>query len=382
MNRRDALKTIGLGSAGLMLTTRHAGCSKRAAPPSREPALLPDRAWALGPFVKHRTPVLTPNPESTFFCPVSNRQVHWEEQNVYNPTAVVRNGQVFLLYRADDAVAHGVWDRTCRTGLASSDDGIRFTRRPEPVLFPDNDAYKEREWVGGIEDIHVIEEAGTYYVNYTAWNGATDSIGVATSHDLVAWTKHGPAFGEATDDPAFHDRTGVVISRLESGRLAPVRIDGRYWMYYGLQSYVATSNNLIDWSPLVDDDGKAVQALHTRAGRFDSGACEAGAVALLTGDGIVLLYNALNVSPDEGGDPSAPAGWSGLGQALLDPTDPTRLLDRLDQPFLRAELEWELSGFISSAVVSNALVFFRNEWLLYYGAADRRIGMARFKPGP
>jgi len=52
------------------------------------------RNWALGPFVKLRNPILRPNPNATFLCPVSGRSVKWEEQNVYNPAAVVRDGKL------------------------------------------------------------------------------------------------------------------------------------------------------------------------------------------------------------------------------------------------------------------------------------------------
>ena len=62
------------------------------------------------------------------------------------------------------------WGRTCRIGLAISEDGIHFTRHPEPVLYPDNDEWKQYEWEGGCEDLHIIEgEDGVYYMNYTTW---------------------------------------------------------------------------------------------------------------------------------------------------------------------------------------------------------------------
>lgn len=61
-----------------------------------------DRRWDLGPFVKRKQPILLPTPDSRFHCPVRGTKVRWEEQNVYNPAAVVRDGKVYLLYRADD----------------------------------------------------------------------------------------------------------------------------------------------------------------------------------------------------------------------------------------------------------------------------------------
>lgn len=222
--------------------------SGKSTAPGGETGGTMGRDWALGPFVKHGSPVLTPSSKAAFACPVSGRSVKWEEQNVYNPAAVVRHGKVHLLYRADDTVKHKTWNRTCRTGLAISKDGRQFTRNPKPVLYPDNDACKNHEWVGGVEDIHITEDgAGTYYVYYTAWTGRRDAMIVASSKDLLHWTKHGPAFGDGR-----RARTGVVVSRLEGGRLIATKINGKYWMYFGLHSHVATSDNLIDWTVFLD----------------------------------------------------------------------------------------------------------------------------------
>lgn len=92
------------------------------------------------------------------------------------------------------------------------------------------------------------------------------------------------------------------------------------------------------------------------------------------------MYNGENRTHDQGGDRAYLPGWVGLGQALFAADRPEQLLTRLDRPFLRAEFDWELRGFTPPAVVANGLVFFRGEWLLYYGAADRRIGLAVCRP--
>src|SRR5262245_51370493 len=61
-------------------------------------------AWALLPFVKadEVNPVLVPDSSTKFFCPVRRDSVKWEEKDVFNPAAVVRDDTVFLLYRAED----------------------------------------------------------------------------------------------------------------------------------------------------------------------------------------------------------------------------------------------------------------------------------------
>ena len=307
--------------------------------------------WAIGPFVKRDKPVLSPTPDSKFQCPILGKEVRWEEQNVYNPAAVVRAGKVYLLYRADDKNPALKWGRTCRIGLASSEDGINFTRHPTPVLYPDNDPWKQYEWEGGCEDLHIVEgEDGTYYMNYTTWNGGSDTMSVATSRDLVHWTKHGPAFRKATPENVG-GRSGVVISRLVGDRLIAAKINGKYWMYYTHPSALAWSDNLIDW---------------TRAGKSVwGGGHEAGAIALLHDKDILLMFNTQGWGN----------GWT-LGQALVDGRDLTTILKCPDKPFLYPELEWEKRGFAEPAVVANTLVPFKGQWLLYYGAADRHIGLA------
>jgi len=313
----------------------------------------PDAAgtWEMGPFVKRDKPVLSPTPDSKFQCPILGKEVRWEEQNVYNPAAVVKDGKVYLLYRADDKNPDLKWGRTCRIGLASSDDGINFTRHPTPVLYPDNDEWKKYEWEGGCEDLHVVEgEDGTYYMNYTTWNGGSDTMSVATSRDLIHWTKHGPAFRKATPNN-IGGRSGVVISQLAGERLSAAKINGKYWMYYTHPCALAWSDNLIDW---------------TRAGKSVwGGDHEAGAIGLLRDHDIVLMFNTQGYGN----------GWS-LGQALIDRNNMTSVLKESSAPFLYPELEWEKKGFTEPATVANTLVPFKGRWLLYYGAADRCIGLA------
>ena len=56
-------------------------------------------------------PILVPDTSSRFFCPLQNDSVAWEAKNVLNPTALVKDGKVFLLYRAQDSAM------TSRIGL-------------------------------------------------------------------------------------------------------------------------------------------------------------------------------------------------------------------------------------------------------------------------
>ncbi len=125
-----------------------------------QPAQMALPAWALGPFVRPRgvNPVISPNPKSVFNDPLRAAPVHWEALHTFNPASVVREGKIYVLYRAeDDSGSMGIGLHTSRLGLAESADGLHFTRRAAPVFFPAEDAQKNNEWEGGVEDPRITE---------------------------------------------------------------------------------------------------------------------------------------------------------------------------------------------------------------------------------
>ena len=190
--------------------------------------------WMLGPFEKPKqaNPVITPNGAATFQSPMQDSVVHWEEYATFNPAAIVRSGRVYVLYRAEDASGEmKIGNHTSRIGLAESRNGLRFTRRPTPVLFPDKDGQRGNEWTGGVEDPRVVEtEDGTYVLTYTQWNRDVPRLAVATSRDLLSWTKHGPAFAKAAGGKSLgsESKSGATgrnrVNCLMSAGLKPVTV--------------------------------------------------------------------------------------------------------------------------------------------------------------
>jgi len=69
---------------------------------------------------------------------------------------------------------------------------------------------------------------------------------------------------------------------------------------------------------------------------------------------------------------------------LIDGNDMTNVLKHLTRPFTYPKLDREVREFGSvCATVANGVVYFQDQWLLYYGAADKRIGPAICRPeGP
>ena len=336
----------------------------------------------LGPFKRpiQGNPVLRPNRDSVFTDPVTNKPVHWEALHTFNPAAIVRNGKVYLLYRAeDDSGAMMIGGHTSRIGLAESTDGIHFTRRAAPVIYPADDDQKEREWPGGCEDPRLVEaEDGTYVITYTQWNRKTYDAAIATSPDLLTWTKHGPMLAKAKTGKYAHFqyKSAAIVTRLRGDRLLAAKINGTYWMFWGEGSiHLAKSTNLIDWDPLEDEHGDLLNVLNKRAGHFDSSFPEAGPPPLLTGQGIVVIYNGKN-APTGGADDLAPDTYA-AGQALFAAGDPTHLISRTEAPFFKPEMPFERAGqYAAGTTFTEALVRFQNKWFLYYGCADSLVGVA------
>ncbi len=342
------------------------------------------QSWELGPFVRPAggNPVIAPDKSATFTDPILNAPVRWEALHTFNPAAIVRDGKVYVLYRAeDDSGAMQIGMHTSRLGLAESDDGVHFMRRGEPVFFPAADGQKEREWPGGVEDPRVVEaDDGTYVLAYTQWNRNTYSVGIATSRDLLTWKKHGPAFGGQGKYAGLMYKSAGIVTRVRRGHLVAAKIHGSYWMYWGeIHIHLANSRDLIHWTPVEDATGQPIELLSARAAHFDSSFPETGPPPLLMGKGIVMLYNGKNAPGN--GDPELGPNAYAAGQALFAAHNPARLLARADKPFLFPEQPYEKTGqYAAGTTFAEGLVYFKSKWFLYYGCADSLVGVTVYDP--
>lgn len=348
--------------------------------------------WALLPFEKvdSANPVLLPG-ASVFFDPVSKKNIAWEQKDVFNPAILVKDNKVFMLYRAQDKI--GLPGGTSRIGLAESMDGLHFTKKSNPVFFPDNDAFKKFEWQGGCEDPRIVEDdKGTYYMTYTAYDGKIARLLIATSTDLEHWTKFGSVFADAYQGKYVNkwSKSGSIVSKYDNGKIIATKINGKYWMYWGdVFIWAATSDDLIHWTPVEMKSGEKPltnlknEALNlpdlkivvtTRNGKFDSDLVEAGPPAMITDDGILLLYNGRNIKSI--GDTSIAEGTYSAGQVLMDKSDPTKVIKRLDTNFMQPDKSYELTGQVNRVCFIEGLAFFKNQWFLYYGTADSKIAVA------
>ena len=295
--------------------------------------------------------------------------MHWEALHTFNPAAIVRDGKVYVLYRAeDDSGAMEVGGHTSRLGLAESKDGISFTRQPDPVFYPADDAQESREWPGGVEDPRIVEkEDGGYVLTYTQWNRKTFSVGIATSSDLTHWTKHGTAFAAAAGGKfaELKYKSAGIVTYLVKGRLFAAKINGRYWMYWGEGAiHLATSSDLIHWNPVEDPKGAPLsKLLRPRSGHFYSTFPETGPPPLLTSAGIVVLYNGKNAVKD--GTGTSPNAYA-AGGALFDKAIPPVCCSKHNNPVLQPVMPYEKTGqYAAGTTFAEGLVYFHDRLVLY-----------------
>lgn len=355
---------------------------------NKSPVTSQDKSWVLTGFVKTDSlnPILKPSAELSFDCPVSKINVRWEERNVLNPSAIVKDGKVYLFYRAQD------FSGTSRIGLAISEDGLHFEKKPTPVFFPDNDEMKTYEWnrfkkpgavpsktntfFDGVEDPRIIEsEDGTYIMTYTAYDGDKARLCITSSKDLLHWTKHGLVMHTEKYKNTW-SKSGAIVGRLSHNKVIATKINGKYWMYFGdTDLFMASSADLIHWEVAENaENQKMISVLHPRPGYFDSRLVEPGPFALLKKEGILLIYNASNAANYN--DPNLPKFTYAAGQALFDSLKPYQLLDRTNDFFIHPDKEYEKIGEVNEVCFVEGLVFFNNKWMLYYGTADSKIAVA------
>ncbi len=332
-------------------------------------------------FVKPaQNPVLQADSTYIFNCPVTNKLVKWQKADVFNPGAIVRNDTVFLLFRAEDNPKAILGGRTSRIGLAYSTDGIDFTKYPKPVLFPDKDKFQKWDFPGGVEDPRVVELIdGNYLMLYTSWNQDVARLSSATSKDLITWQKHGPVFQKAHNGKYLDvwSKSGSVVTELKNGRLVAKKINGKYIMYWGeLFVNLAVSTDGIHWEPMLDEKSNLLKVFEPTLNDFDSHLTEPGPPALFTEHGILLMYNGKNLN-GEGAGSSVPEGTYCGGQVLFSKDDPTRVLKRLEKPFICPDLPHEITGqYQAGTTFIQGLVYYKNKWFLYYGTADSMVGLA------
>ncbi len=296
--------------------------------------------------------------------PILRPQGELAADQIFNPAAIVKGDKVALLCRcinyADKPKGYN-WAVSCLT-WAWSDNGTDFKLDEKPFIKVAEDS----PYGGGFEDPRLIyiPEEELYVLTYTGVRNYFNAPGLlALSKDLKNWEFLGEAFPE---------RAVCII---------PKKINGKYWAYYGnADVYVSWSEDLRTWHT------ERQVVVDRRPGMFDEHICEGVAAPIYSENGILFLYN--GATKDRANfDYVKKLGITeylahrtesiySIGWALFDKNDPTRIIERCDEPIMEPTELYELFGHTGFTIFGCGLVNFKGKYHLYYGCNDNRIAVA------
>jgi predicted GH43/DUF377 family glycosyl hydrolase len=310
-------------------------------------AMIPARRTELASRAKEN-PILAPDPTHP-----------WESKAVFNAAALDINGTVHVLYRA-------LSDKKVSTiGHATSKNGIKITNRdPEPIYRPREQFEAQLggdDMYSGCEDPRAVIIGNTIYLSYTAFNGRdpwSAALSSISLKDFAAgrWDKW--AKPQLVTPGGIKDKDFCLL---------PEKINGQFMLMHRLD---ATGEICADFFDELDFSerriNRCIEIMGPRSGMWDGRRIGVGGPPIKTKDGWLLLYHG-----------ASRRGTYRMGAALLDLKNPAQVLARSIDPIFEPIEPYEVEGITPRVVFSCGTAVRKDTVYLYYGAADKVVGVAK-----
>jgi predicted GH43/DUF377 family glycosyl hydrolase len=313
-------------------------------------------------------PILSPRPESDWESLVATNPGAWYDAD---------RGEVLMLYRA----AGPDREHKIHLGLATSKDGYHFTRASDrPVFSPSEPGFDG----GCVEDPRIIKFGEWYYVTYASrpfppgeywlpddvrllppkmpaeapWilRGNATATYLAMTRDFRSWIRAG-----RLTDPSVDDRDVILF---------PEKINGRFYMLhrpmnwtgapYGTEypaMWISSADDLLCW--------KNPKLLAKAEYAWENKKIGGNTPPIRTPHGWLTLYHAVGTDK-----------LYRLGAMLLDLDDPTIVRYRTRDWILQPEESYERVGFYPGVCFPCGKVVLGDTLFVYYGGADKYVGVA------
>ena len=322
-----------------------------------------------------------------------------EQAGVLNPAAVVAPDGRILLYPR--VVAHV---NRSRIGVATVTltDGVPTGVERQGILLEPERPWEHGANHGGVEDPRLtrVDALGLYLMTYVAFGPLGPRGGLLVSEDLASWRRVGP-FQFAYDDELgidlnlYPNKDLVWLPEPVTGpdgtpclafihrpmwevwpNLQPLPPDGidepraSIWI-----SYVRLADAQADPAALLRPWGHRVLA--TPEYPWEVLKLGGGPPPIRVEEGWLLLHH--GVSGTMSADPFEPQKevFYAAGGMILDADDPSRVLQRTDEPLLAPLTDEERVGVVGNVVFPTAVVEVEGQHYVFYGMADEAIGVAR-----
>lgn len=264
-------------------------------------------------------------------------------KNVFNSGIIKFNDKYIMVCRVEDsALVDRFW-------LADSDDGYKFTPRPEPVDMPHEDPEFKEYTAGMYYDPRVTKIDDAYYMVHAAHSGHTCRLSLVKTTDFEKFEWMG--FISETDNRngvLFPEKIGGLYARLDRPNTGADT--GDIWVSY--------SPDLMFWgkSSCVFRNYEGIGWAWTKIGP--------GATPIKTSEGWLTIFHGVRTQCKQ-------HFVYQLGVCLLDLEDPSKVKAMSKKAILIPEEDYELTGQTPSVVFTcGAVVEDNGEVKLYYGGAD------------
>jgi predicted GH43/DUF377 family glycosyl hydrolase len=284
-------------------------------------------------------PILEANPDNP-----------WEAQNVSNAGAIMHDGKVHILYRAEGFEKRDPYTKSwpvTTLGLATSSDGFSIDqRRAAPAI---GKRPKGQYGEHGVQDPRIAKIGDVYYVTAAGVSRWGDRVLMYTTRDFESFE----FFGEV--QPEFEMRTcGLFPQKFGDHFCMLLRYEPNMWIGY--------SRDLRNW-----EWERTRMVFEIKRQSWYGQKLGLGATPIRQDDAWLLFWHGKSDSPD---------GTYSLGVMWLDLEDPSKILRVQEEPVLSAETEYEREGYYPNVAYTCGAVEKDGQYLVYYGCADRCLALA------
>jgi len=278
----------------------------------------------------------------------------FESRDVFNAASIDINGSIYILYRAMDKA------NTSTIGLAVSRDGITIDERlSAPIYSPREDFEMKRGTPtgnSGCEDPRIVRIGDLLHMTYTAYDGVHSPTGAVSSisvDDFLArrWDLWSTPFLLTPD--GYDDKDIMLL---------PEKIGENYLLYHRVNNQICA-----DLLPSLTGGkrvSRCIEIMAPRPGMWDGAKVGSAAPPIKVGANWLMIYHGVSRH-----------GVYRLGAAILDSSG-TSVLARTADPIFEPLEKYEKEGEIPNVVFSCGTVVRGDTLFLYYGAADKVIGVA------
>lgn len=306
----------------------------------------------------------------------------WRSRAVTNPGSVVRGGEVYLLVRA---IAQRDPNYISRLGLVKSADGFGHFEwvSDQPVFeprqsdgFPKEAAYEDPRMVKG--DDLLPDGKGKVVITYVVFRAHPytpkfSHTAIATTKDFNDFDRLGTITPEDIDD-----RDTVVFPKKDH--------NGQYVILHRPQEIYPDGNGGLVYREVNTCEASTIWIAHTPSLTERLTEWDMGKRLLVPREEWEEAKIGIGPPPLE-----TDFGWIGIhhgvdrhgvyraGAFLLDLDDPSRVISRLPAPILAPTKWYETTGDRPGTVFPQGVELLDDEVVVYYGAADDSIGVAKKK---